>query len=79
MTNKPKGKKITFVKCKSCCCALHNATIASNLHIQGKYDRYKKRGNKMNNKLIGKNNVNTYINNMVIMNNNKATIVVARQ
>ncbi len=59
LTNKPKGKKITFVKCKGCCCTFHNATIVSNLHIQGKYDCYKKGGNKMNKKLIGRNNVST--------------------
>jgi hypothetical protein len=43
LTNKPKGKKITFVKCKGCY-TLHNATIVSNLHIQGKYNCYKKGG-----------------------------------
>lgn len=53
-----KREKITFVKCKDCC-TFHNATIASNLHIQGKYDWYKKGGKKMNNKLIGRNNVST--------------------
>lgn len=60
LTNKPKSKKITFVKNKGCCCSLHNEIIISNLHIQSKYDHYKTGGDKMNNnKVIGKSSVST--------------------